>query len=372
AVPELRRRLMLTRLVLEWGQRQGTGPLAPGQAAHLAAELARFLDEVQAEGATLDDLARLVPEEHAEHWQRVLEFLDIVREYWPLALAEIGCLDPAERRNRVLLAQAEHWRLHPPPHPVIAAGITGGLPAVADLVAAVAALPHGMVVLPGVARDCDDETWEQIADDPAHPQHLLARLLRRLALHPAEVAEFPSARRGPAPPARRGLVFEALRPAASSDRWRSLPPLSPAAIEGLRRIDCPGPQEEALVIALLLRETLETPGRTAALVTPDRDLARRVAAELRRWSIEIDDSAGLPLNRTPPGIFLRLLLEAVAQDLAPVPLLALLKHPLAACGLAPETCRALARRLEIELLRGPRPAPGTAGLEAALREAGRA
>ncbi len=167
-------------------------------------------------------------------------------------------------------------------------------------------------------------------------------------------------------------MFEALRPAASSDRWRTIAPLPLEAIEGLRRIDCPGPQAEALVIALLLRETLDTPGRTAALVTPDRDLARRVAAELRRWDIEIDDSAGLPLNRTPPGVFLRLVLEAVAQELAPVPLLALLKHPLAACGLAPEDCRALARRLELELLRGPRPASGLDGLAAALRETGRA
>jgi ATP-dependent helicase/nuclease subunit B len=372
AVPELRRRLMLMRLVLAWGRRQGTGPLAPGQAAPLAAELARLLDEVQAEGGSLDNLAQLVPDEHAEHWQKVLRFLDIIRLYWPEALAAIGCLDPAERRNRVLAAQAEHWRRHPPAHPVIAAGITGGLPAVADLVATVAELPRGMVVLPGLARDCDDETWAQIAEDPAHPQHLLARLLRRLALDPAEVATFPSPAPNGAAPARRALVFEALRPAASSDRWRTLPPLPLAAIENLRRIDCPGPQAEALVIALLLRQTLETPGRTAALVTADRDLARRVAAELRRWDIEIDDSAGLPLNRTPPGIFLRLALDAVAQDLAPVPLLALLKHPLAACGLAPEACRALARRLELELLRGPRPAPGLAGLEAALREKDRA
>lgn len=370
AVPELRRRLMLMRLVLRWGQVQGTGPLAPGQAAPLAAELARLLDEVQAEDGSLDHLERIVPDEHAEHWQKVLQFLDIIRIHWPAALAEIGCIDPAERRNRVLAAQAERWRRHPPAQPVIAAGITGGMPAVADLVAAVAELPHGMVVLPGLARDCDAETWAQIAEDPAHPQHLLARLLRRLARDPAEVAEFPSRAPGGAPPARRALVFEALRPAASSDRWRALAPLPAAAIEDLRRIDCPGPQAEALVIALLLREALEEPGRTAALVTPDRDLARRVAAELRRWDIEIDDSAGLPLNRTPPGIFLRLVLEAVAQDLAPVPLLALLKHPLAACGLAPEACRALARRLELELLRGPRPAPGLGGLAAALRETG--
>jgi ATP-dependent helicase/nuclease subunit B len=373
AVPDLRRRLMLTRLVLAWGRKQGTGPYTAGQAAPLAAELARFLDEVQAEGLDLAGLAALVPADYAEHWQSVLKFLAILTEHWPVALAEIGGLDPAVRRTCVLAAQAEAWRRRPPADPVIAAGITAGLPAVADLVATVAALPQGAVVLPGLARDCEPETWAEIKADPAHPQHLMACLLDRLECDPAAVRDWPAPGIGPgAPAARRALAFEALRPAASSDRWRELAPLGSDAHRGLRRLDCAGPQEEALVIALLLREKLETPGATAALVTPDRELARRVAAELRRWGIEIDDSAGLPLNRTPPGIFLRLALEAVAQDLAPVPLLALIKHPLAACGLAPGAFRALVRRLEIEVLRGPRPAPCIRGLEAALAESAEA
>ncbi len=134
-------------------------------------------------------------------------------------------------------------------------------------------------------------------------------------------------------------------------------------LAGLSRYDCAGAHEEALTIALLLRRKLETPGATAALVTPDRELARRVAAELRRWNIEIDDSAGLPLNRTPPGVFLRLVLDLAASSLAPVPLLAALKHPLAAGGLAPIAFRELTRSLERAIL-GPRPAPGFEGLRA--------
>ncbi len=291
-----------------------------------------------------------------------------MRRHWPDALAEIGCLDPAERRNRVLAAQVSRWRRTPPSHGVIAAGITGGVPAVVELVAAVAGLPQGRVVLPGLAQNCGAEEWGEIAADPAHPQHLLAQLLRRLELDPAEVAAWPAALSPGAPPERTRLVFEAMRPANSTHSWRELPPFSARALAGLHRIDCAGAQEEALVIALLLREAADDEGKTAALVTPDRDLARRVAAELRRWEIEIDDSAGVPLHHTPPGVFLRLLLDAVAGELAPVPLLALLKHPLAACGLAPEACRALARRLEMAVLRGPRPAPGFSGLRAKLGE----
>ncbi len=173
---------------------------------------------------------------------------------------------------------------------------------------------------------------------------------------------------GQSPRARRmRLVGEALRPAATTDAWRRLPPQPADTFDGVSRFDCASAQQEAVTIALLLRRKLETPGATAALVTPDRELARRVAVELRRWGIEIDDSAGVPLNRTPPGAFLRLVLDLAGSKLAPVPLLAALKHPLAAGGLDPAVFRHRVRRLEKAIL-GPRPAPGFAGLRAALRD----
>jgi len=175
-----------------------------------------------------------------------------------------------------------------------------------------------------------------------------------------------------APPSARArrvrLVGEALRPAVTTDAWRRLPPQPADILVGVSRFDCASAQQEAVTIALLLRRKLETPGATAALVTPDRELARRVAAELRRWGIEINDSAGVPLNRTPPAAFLRLVLDVAESGLAPVPLLAALKHPLAAGGLDPAAFRRLSRRLE-EAILGPRPAPGFAGLKAALGQA---
>ena len=369
AVPDLARRLMLTRLVLAWGQAPaGAGPARAAQAAPLAAELARCLDEVSAEGCSLANLDRLVPAQHAAHWQQVVKFLAIVSDHWPKALAESGCLDAADRRNHVLERQAEAWRQRPPADPVIAAGITGGVPAVAALVAAVARLPTGIVVLPGLDREADAADWDAIAADPAHPQYLLARLLTRLELLPGQVAVWPEG--AGANPARTALVRAALAPASRSHCWATLDKLPAAAIAGMSRVDCPGPQEEATTVALLMRRQLERPGATAALVTPDRDLARRVAAELRRWNIEVDDSAGTPLAKTPPGVFLRLLLACVAEDFAPLPLLALLKHPLAACGLAPAAFRDFARRLEFAALRGPRPGPGIKGLCAALVDRG--
>jgi ATP-dependent helicase/nuclease subunit B len=362
AVPELRRRLMLTQLVQAFGRTQGN-PIALGQAVPLAAELARFIDEVQAEGRDFGKLAALVPENYAQHWQQILKFLAIVTEHWPAMLDDIGCLDPAERRNQLLAAQASAWRAEQPRNPIIAAGIAGGIPAVADLMTVVAALPSGVVVLPGLDAELDGASCEEILVDPAHPQHLMACFLARLGVEPREVKPWlePIA----ATP-RAKLIREALAPASLSHRWRFISGLDARALTGLRRLDCPGPQEEGLAIALLLRERLERPGETAALITPDRALGRRVAAELKRWNIDIDDSAGVPLNKTPPGVFLRLVLDLAAQEMAPLPLLAALKHPLAACGFAPAAFRELVRKLEIAVLRGPRPDPGADGLHAAL------
>jgi ATP-dependent helicase/nuclease subunit B len=361
AINELRRRLLLTRTILAVPDLAATAP----QAVRLAADLSRLLDQVETERLSFDRLAGLVPADYAGHWQVTLEFLTIITERWPKILTAEGASDAARRRNRLLEAQAAAWRAQPPAGPVIAAGSTGSLPATAELLAVIAGLPAGAVVLPGLDRETDAVGWQAITEDESHPQHTLAQLLERLGVDRDRVRPW---RDGPAPPrpARVRLLTEALRPAATTEAWRALTDIDPGALDGLCRIDCPTAQDEAELVALLLRQALETPERTAALVTPDRTLARRTAMALGRWGIRIDDSAGQPLADTAAGSFLRLAANALVEGFAPVPLLALLKQPLAALGVRPGGCRAFARGLERTALRGPRPGTGIVGLLAAL------
>ncbi|MGH7075671.1 MAG: double-strand break repair protein AddB, partial [Stellaceae bacterium] len=286
ALPPLKRQLLLASLIQKWGDGSVAGPWLPGQAVPLARALADFLDEIHTARADVARLRELAPDRFAEHWQEVLKFLAIVTEAWPKLLAEQAALDPAERRNRVLAARIAAWQRAPPEEPVIAAGLAAGIAAVGDVVAAVARLPRGEIVLDGL--DLDIGGMDAVAADPTHPQHLHARLLGRFGLVPEAVALWPGIETRPAAPRRR-LLRAALAPAAETDRWRRLTGIDKGAIQGLYRLDCDGAQEEAEVIALLMRRALEVPGRTAALVTPDRALARRVAAELKRWSIAIDD-----------------------------------------------------------------------------------
>ncbi|WP_119303557.1 double-strand break repair protein AddB [Dongia deserti] len=396
AIGELKRRMLLARLIMAAPARGGprAGTIRLDQATQLAAELARLLDQVETERKDLSALEGLVPESLAAHWQLTINFLDILRRAWPDILAEEGAIDPAERRNRLLDLQRAVWEAAPPQMPIIAAGSTGSIPAAADLMHTIARLPQGAVYLPGLDRAPSDEDWQAIADDPSHPQYGLAQLLKRFEAtrdqvadvavpNPLSRSELPSPEAGEgdesrarildAPrQARAEIVSAALLPAERTHGWKEraetlLPLAVGAAIAGVSRIDCPSEREEAQVVALALRRFIaEHEEGVAALVTPDRRLARRVAAELKRWRIEIDDSAGQPLSQTAPGAYLLALCDAAANEWAPIPLLALLKHPLAAGGRRLGSLRKSARRLDRDLLRGPRPAPGWQGLRQAI------
>ena len=362
AITPLRRQMMLARLVLktEIG-------MVPDRALFLASELGTLLDLMQTEDVGFEALAGIVPGDLAKHWQKTLTFMELVTQNWPEILAEVGALDPADRRKFLMKAQADHWRATPPSDPVYAAGSTGTVPATAELMAVIAALPNGAIVLPGLDVTLDSHAWDAIED--THPQATMKHLISRLGVDRHDVAEWEHPLEGPQSPDRVALVAQAFRPAAA---WQA--PKSGGQnkadgepISGLHYMECAGPEYEARAIAVVLREALETPNRTAALVTPDRDLARRVAAELTRWGLKIDDSAGVPLAQTLVGSFLRLTADMIAQQIAPVPLLAALKHPLACGGTDGGRFRAQVRRLEHTVLRGTRPSPGFDGLDRALK-----
>ena len=371
AIPAMRRQLLLSRLILQMDAQRHIGDangMDPAQAVALATELANLLDQIQTERLSFSMLERVVPDQLAAHWQQTLDFLKILTEHWPNVLAAEGCIDPADRRNRLLELQAEVWEKFPPEYPVIAAGSTGTIPATADLLKVVALLPQGTVVLPGLDQAMDEESWRAI--DETHYQFGLRRLLLHLGVSRVDVPVWGNSGAGQDFEQHADFLSEAMRPAETTHAWRDSDNLPLSTLSGISRVDCPGPEEEARVVALVMRDVLETPGRTAALVTPDRALARRVAAEVRRWNVEIDDSAGRPLGETPAGTFFRLVAQMAAERLAPVTLLATLKHPFAAGGMTGDAFRRTVRALELAVLRGPRPARDIEGLATAVKVAG--
>lgn len=359
AMAATQRLAILTRLVVAQG-------LTFEQSVRLAGELAGLLDELANEDVSLDALTSIVPAHLAEHWQKTLAFLEIVGRAWPEILHDRQRLDAAEYRNR-LLAAAGRKLSQDPAMPVVAAGMNGSIPAVARLLRVVARLPQGHVVLPGLDLALDEKDWRALG--ASHPQWSLRRLLELMEVHRSQVTLWGHADKpaGDATTARFDLWREVMRPAETSEAWVRGVPLSTSATKNVTMVEHPDLTAEAVDIALRIREALEVPGRRIQLVTSDRNLARRVAAELNRWGVRADDSAGIPLDQSPPGTLLLLAAHMVTEDAAPVRLLSLLKHPLAAGGLPPGELRRHARALERAVLRGPRPTGGLAGLIALVR-----
>jgi ATP-dependent helicase/nuclease subunit B len=370
AVDPLQRLLALAELVRAEGE-------SSVEAVRMASELARTLDALlieEVEPAKLADAALDAPE-LARHWQVSLDRLRAILTLWPERLRELGAVDLAERRNVLLHRLAERWRAGPPPGFTVAAGITTAAPAVAAVLERVSMMPEGMVVLPGLAlkSSVPDEEWDALGPDEngrgeeTHPQFHLKLLLDRIGIARDEVRLWPRLGLAASSPQRAMAVANAFVSAHFSDKWSELKPAQ-RRLSGIRAAVFPDSAAEAQAIALAIREALETPEKTVALVTPDRTLARRVSALLARWEIQADDSAGKPLSELPPGTLLLGIASAIAEELAPVTLLALLKHPLA--GGVDEARRKWlddVRLLDLAL-RGPRPAPGLRGLDRHFEE----
>ncbi|WP_395646782.1 double-strand break repair protein AddB [Terricaulis sp.] len=326
----------------------------PVRAIALADELSKLLQSA----ATVDNvdwklLPRLVEEiDLARHWANSAAFLSIVTEFWPQHLAEQGLTDPAARGSAIRRALAAQWAKNPPDRPVVIAGSTGSIASTRELMRVVAALPCGVVVLPGVDVDLDEESWEAVSDQ--HPQFALKETLKALGVARRDIPllgeETAHGR------ARRVLVREALAPAEKTADWlQRLSDAGGAAFvqagaQGMRLIEAQTEDEEATAIALLLREALEHPDRTAALATPDAALARRVEAKLARWGVSPQVSHGRPLLESPPGALVALLCDLARDPGDPVALAAFLKHPRV---LIARDTQALAE-LEHQAFRGPR------------------
>ena len=389
-IPPLERRLILTRLVQAWARTVDrqlirldddvpfSVPSSPADAVALAGDLERLMDAITVEGLPWADLGAAVEAEHSRYFGLTLDFLKIAAENWPKILAERGLSDPVARSRLLMQAEAKRLARERPADPVIVAGSTGSVPATAELITAVAGLPRGAIVLPGLDRDLDEAGWAAIETGEGetahgHPQAILHRLLGKTRLGIAREAVEALGTPDETAQARQRVLSQALRPAETTDAWARLDPAERIAaarlgLQGLAVVEAADEREEALVIALALRETLERPGATAALVTPDRQLSARVAAELRRWGIEAEDSAGESLAQSSAGRFARLAAE-LATEIAPARVIALLAHPLVRLGLTRSEVVRGAAALEIGVLRGPAPRPGFEGMREAVRKA---
>ena len=362
--------------------REVQGEDGPRGAALLrqAFEVGRTMDRLLIEGLSPNDLFKDetlgIVGEQAEHWKTSTATFLRVQNAWLDELSVRGEVDGPARRNQLFDHAARRWKAEPPPHPIVAAGVTSASPALARLLRVVSELDRGSVILPDLDLALDPEVWDalgtagspaEVGDPPfgrhdavTHPQYHLKLLLNRMGIARDEVQPWHRSGLAAAPPARSRAISNLFLPPKASARWVDLPE-DQRRLSGVRLMESGHPGEEAQAIAVLIREALAAPEKRVALITPDRGLAARVIAHLRRWGIEADDTAGTCLPQTPAGRLLLLLAEVAAEAAAPVSLIALLGHPLVRQGEERPAWLEKVRALDLAL-RGPRPGPGLAPL----------
>ncbi|MCV2892639.1 double-strand break repair protein AddB [Lentibacter sp. XHP0401] len=338
--------------------------MAPREAAFdLAESLTALMTEMHEEGVSPEAIAKLDVTDQSGHWQRTQAFLNIVHGY---AASRAG-LTTAARSRLICEALTARWKAAPPQDPIIIAGSTGSRGLTGALMRAVARLPNGAVVLPGFDFAFAHGAWPKLPEGAMsedHPQYRFHALLTALDLAPKDVQHWPA---GAAPSQRRNtLVSLAMRPAPVTDQWIAEGPeaalIAEKATDGITLVEANTQREEALAIALRLRQAAED-GVQAALITPDRNISRQVTAALARWNITPDDSAGEPLHLSPVGRFLRHVLDVLSpRALTAEALITLLKHPL--CNALEErgTHLRYTRELELFIRRKGVPLPDEATL----------
>lgn len=384
---DIERRLGLSQLIMAWSKQLSGVPKyhdgarivvdedalnivtrSPVHAFHMSGELAALIDEMIIENIDPENLATLPVEQLDRYWNITLDFLKIAFEGWPAHLKEIGKDERATRQSLLIDREIELLTNGQRRGAQIVLGSTGTNAATARLIAAIARLPMGAVILPGFDTQMDEASWQALAREsgseqpldpvspaPGHPQAALRRLVDGIGIDRKEIVTLGE----PVAALRMNFVHEALRPASTTDHWglwrRNHLVTVNEALRDVSVIEADDERHEALAIAIALREALETPDATAALITPDRNLARRVRAELHRWNIEIDDSGGELLSATPAGNLALLALEAAQKNPSSAALFALLDHQSVRLGLDDAEFARLRTLASVSLLRGMRP-----------------
>ena len=355
AISSVAQLFVLLGLVKEWlaknqhlafAQEIAASPL---QSVRLAESLDELLRRVETQECGFDKLQDVYGAEHSEHREAILSLLSLLSLRLPEIHAVGGTMGAAARRSMMIRQEATRIAKGGQQGPIIAAGSTGTIPATRALLEAIARHELGAVVLPGLDDRADDESWAALA--PEHPQFALKELLDAMGLKRGDVKPL-----GKGEGRRQVLISELMRPSATAERWHETLPDLAGAIKsettGLAEIAAPDRHLEARAIALVLRESLSLENQTAALVTPDRDLAARVASELQRFGIVIEDSAGTSLSRLGAGSLLDLICTACTEGFGAETLMAILRHADVTLGLDRPALEKALRQLEVACLRG--------------------
>ena len=370
---KLYRTTILGQLIKKWAeiaaQNQQPGFSSPPSTTEILAmaqSLGGLIDDFLTEEVEFERISNLVPEELAQNWQETLKFLDIAFTAWPQHLQEIGQIDAALLRRQRFDFASDSLALRYGDRPVIAAGSTGSVPATRRFLKAISGLPNAAIVLPGFDVSMSPDEHAHLIEEKnqchAHPQFGMAKLLREIGEGPQAVQSL-----GTANGARASILNATLARIEQTANWHDQraqidPDALSGALENVSIMALDNLDHEARAIALVAREAVEK-GQNVGIISPDRDLARRIKVELERFDIVIDDSAGMPLSQSPAGRWFRQLLAALQSNFKPVDLVAFLANRSVRLDRDRAQISKLRELLDLSTLRGARGINGLAGIK---------
>ncbi len=315
--------LRLIQEIRNWNQKTNLfgKDISSAALAEIADNLQGFLDEVEKEGLDLEGLLAVDDGELASHKQQILQFLQYFGSVWQNVLVKDGLASAAKNRNLMLKNYSDDLLVNGSKYPIIAAGSTGSVIAAAELLKTIAWLENGRVVLFGLDKDLNEEIWQKIVEN--HPQFMLKKLLERMEVSRRDVVEIANVKQSD------DLVVNLCSLAALPAEFIFDKQLAVKdQVNSITKIETENEFDEAKIIALLFRQALETKGKTAALISNDKNLIELVRVNLLAWQVEIDDSASSNLAESELVNYLFLISEFAKNDFSAVNLLAVLKHSL--------------------------------------------
>lgn len=322
AIPDIERNLILSSLI-----KKKSPSLNDEQAFSLAVDLAHLMDVVEMEMLDFKNLQYIVPENLSLYWQENLEFLQIITDWYPQILKERGYLNPVDRKIKLIYKQVEVWQKYPIKGRIFACGSTASLVPISYMITSISNMENGYVVLPHLDKILSDEDFYNVGQN--HPQYGMKNLLIKMKVKREEVIDLKPLNpiKNIADKDREILSSFIMLNSSLSQTWQNMPKLNNDVLNGVEKLSLNNDADETLAIAFTIRKMIEENKKTL-LITPNRNIAKAVASELKRWNIDVDDSAGTGASEIPTGNYFILLINAIVDNFAPIPLLSILKHSL--------------------------------------------
>jgi inactivated superfamily I helicase len=233
----------------------------------IARDLVRMQDYLENEGVDSDaiDWTALVDEKYAKHFQQKATFLDIVTRVLPMQTK--AQVTQARKRNDDIRAWSKQLAGK---NKIVVCGSTASVPATADLMAYIAGLENGYIILPGKINGRAEDF-----ESDANPYNSEYKFLNRIGAIPDDVQIIDV---GPSCIDFFNAAFGNVGGTADVNTHAQL-------------IECARESEEAETVAEIAERAILA-NKSVLVITPDAAGNQRIAAALSGRNILADFSGG--------------------------------------------------------------------------------